>query len=631
MVLTPFYRIGHGMSDELLKEIKRGVETANRALGDPAALGEGITQAVDSVLDKLSDTEPTGDLFKIVVRAIEQCLKDAELLKIVAGLVGRHSPDLVRAVAQPFSAAAGKDDFDEEALSQKLAAAFAELARAVGGPLFNGPTGSTDEAFNAIPSALRESLFNALLSAQELKEFLRAFGKYDNLRQRLDAVQVSLEALFKLMQEGEQSTSLVDDLLKKFVKYLAYVMGELKGREEEWDPQTPAEDRIKQLVVFALTSLIGVCAGFIKILESASRGQAWNWFDLPTGLQPGELYAWLNDESTYKNADKLPFVKLQRLYRTRMVSAVDAWVRERFSDQQSTTPLGKSDQEITQTLVGSIISLFLDNTLGFIFEPECLPFLDVDLPGFEDIGIQFADVIAKQLRVILRSLIGTSCRGVWEFSFHTEALCELAATVISVAFSGVLRGVCINLTWEARIVGRYPGDKPPPELTPRPYILLDGVESMERIEGTGEKLQYVAVLRLPGKVEPEGYRMKGKLADLLKDFATYLDVCYQQFRIGSRFTAATKDQVTISRAELRHGYLWVEANSSLQTDAAEWPMPILRVYWCCEVAVMTRPRSPADPYTLQLNIDESVHRERRVVVLSNRGGTAATNVEKAES
>ncbi len=105
-----------------------------------------------------------------------------------------------------------------------------------------------------------------------------------------------------------------------------------------------------------------------------------------------------------------------------------------------------------------------------------------------------------------------------------------------------------------------------------------------------DRLWYIAIVRNTGVTLPATYPLpyhsdpgaddpKFKyVLGLLRDFGAYIDVCYLQFRINTRFpVTAANDEVTITRAELSGNTLTVWATT---TATFEEPQPILRAYFC---------------------------------------------------
>jgi hypothetical protein len=344
-------------------------------------------------------------------------------------------------------------------------------------------------------------------------------------------------------------------------------------------------------------------------------------------MQPGALHKWINDPGSYADlsADLVP---LARQFRCRIVAVIDAYLRCEIGTANIPVSMPMSDSRMSFESLSDIVCTLLDSVIRFVFEPECFPQLEADLDAFEDVGIGFSSVFARQIRLSIRGSIGLLFRGVWVYSIQNDALIELIASVLGVSFSAIVEAVLRHLTWTIQIVTRYKGDPygGPAGFPDQLPMTWDSMDQVRDASGTPiQAVQYIAFVRIAGVDTPQ-IPLGGNLQNLLKDFGAYLDASYQQFRIDSRFPNILADTITVQRSDIVNGRLTVWATTSA---FAEVPRPVLRVYFCCEVLVMQPGATPQDSYVLEFNVPKTVGRNCSITLLSNRGGRLTSGVTRS--
>ncbi len=527
----------------------------------------------------------------------------------------------------------------EVGVGGSLEGAFKELTDAIGGlikSILDALTKLLNDVQNNFPIALTSGPLEALGAIQGIKTLLTDLHYLENIEARIEAASSSLLELFKVLAKPSSPNEGDDDdipflLLGQVVKQSTAV---IKGLLHAKTPQDALVEVIKDLVF--PTDV------FVRLLKTAKDGKFWAWAELPSALPAGALNEWLNNPDRYPNGLKST---LDREFRVRMVAAADAYVRGRLNDPDrpftQTLTLTNSDERDSGNALADAVCLFFDTIIHFILEPECFPLTDIDLYSIEDLGIRFGQLLAREIRISIRALIGLVLRGFWGITVGNYVLIELIAVIIAVFFSAMIEAVIRNLTWSLQIVSCYPSalfDGSPTSDTAPVDPKLDGAQlvyywpSAETIANTGEvpdRLWYVAMVRAPGVTLPSGYPKRYKQDDgtdewravtgLLRDFGAYLDTCYQRFRIESRFPKVeAADEVTITRAEIAGRTLTVWATT---TATFEEPQPILRAYFCCRVVPLRPGPFAGDPYTVEIDIEQAP-RCIEVIVLSNRGGVA---------
>ncbi len=586
-------------------------EALKDPLGDPTAPPipvklPNVRDAVDEVKNFLKGGGTSG-LEAAVRRGIEAFLKvfpkldDDDSRKILEEFIERVVKVLVEAIAELV-----------RAVSDSLKDASSDIATALKVLL----TKLLDKLLSEIQkSGVLENVLRGPLDVvralQKFRELLDALGRFPQIERRIEAVGNSLNELFALIASSDDEDQNGLHLFQQaFTGISTTLLSVLKSSESP-----------EKVVVRILQDIVFPREVIPKILHAISKFQLWKWAEFPGGMPAGKLNLWLNNPGKYKD------IELEREFRVRLISAFDAYLRNRLEQRILPSPQTRSDERLAPALIGDVLCVFFETVITFALEPECYPIDDLDVDGFEDVGAKVSGFLSRQVRVSLRATIGTLLRGAWEWSVHSEALAELVASLISSIFSSILEGLIRNITFSVQVVSCYPN-------SPTNGSVVHEWSSLEAIANSTDpkdRLKYVAVVRDPLGVDLNA--VKGALGDpndndnflggIVRDLGAYLDVSYRRFKIESRFPPISRvDDITITRAELVGKKLIVWATTSAKFER---PIPVLRAYVCCRIAVLRPGATPADRYVLELELD-SAPRCLELVVLSNRGGLARTRV-----
>jgi hypothetical protein len=438
----------------------------------------------------------------------------------------------------------------------------------------------------------------------------------DRLVERLELIGHSLQKLFEIVSGSNSAASclLFGAVFDQFVKLI----------EDALNGTDP-----KQLITNLVKDIVFPKEVLLSIFRSAADRKFWSWIPMPRGLRGGELHSWINEPGQFKpfDAAKPWRLSLEREYRVRMVAALDAYVRQRLQTSVN-DPISVADRRMSFESLSDVLGIFLETTIFFALEPDCFPMSEAEWGGFDDIGVRLGSIAAKQLKIPIRGIIGMLLRGISFWSINNDSLIEFLASLISTVISSIIEAVLRNLAWSLQIVGCYRNF---PTNSPGVIYHWDSLESVEDTHAAGDYLQYVVLLRQPQQQIPgdpiTDLSTFPALPKLAKDIGAYMDVCYQQYRLGSHFIEELpKDTVHIVRAECVSGRLTIVAT----TDATfELPQPILRAYFCCHKMPMRPGADSSDPYTIDLEC-RSLPRRATVVVLSNRGGVAERQITIVE-
>lgn len=586
-----------------------------------------------------------------------------DLLGLIIKLLVELSAEIVKMVTKPLSD-----------VSAELFKALGDLIKTV----LKNLTSALSNLDN-LPAPLRHGPFEALSALSSLRNLLTdvqtSSGTYlSGIIGRGDAVANSLKSLIDVLSSrmgdgaGVKDTGLT--LIKNSIDHSTdLIKNLLEGKKPEEALRT------FMLAVFVDDPIDAI----VGVFKSAGDTKLWSCFDLPSMMPVGMLNAWLNEAAYYNNPSSKA---LERQFRARMISVIDAYVRHELDQvengySQRTAPnlafgrdvdrstgdmgftqrmsLNHSDQRDSGQALADAVCLLVDSIVHFIFEPECFPLSEIDLHGIEDLGIRFAMLLARQIRVTIRGIIGMVFRGIWAWSFMNTVLIEFVAVIISALFSAIIEAVIRNLTWTLRVASCYGSalfeDPRALTLKLKNPLTLGGAQlvyywpSAETVENSNldaDRLWYLATVRNPDAIRlPDSYPIayKGKSDDfytadttaptdgidfryilgLLRDFGAYIDVTYQRFRVDSRFPVTeADDEVTITRAEIsgKRFSVWATTSSTFES-----PQPVLRAYFCCQVVPMRPGPFPGDPYTAEFDV-ELAPRCADVIVLSNQGGVA---------
>ena len=562
-----------------LETIQQGVDDLKAAVGDlgGATIGDalGLTNSLQGIAKKF------GDIVGQVVEGVTKVFKDVGFLKELLKILFDILDQIIRALADALKSIAGQVQDALKYLVRTFLKALWDALHAADLPLFKGgPT-------------------HALLGVKEFGEVLHLLGQLESIEDRFEMVANSVE---KLVAEvgGGPAAAVIGTLSQQL---LATIKPLLRGS----DPQQALSDLIIALV-------------FPSGSADGESEDIWGWFRPPTGLQPGLLHKWLN-ESPFRFPEPAR-IRVEREFRTRLVAAADAYLRARDDSGPVPAPISRSDSRPSHGAITDALCIFLDTTIQFIFEPECFPVADIDLPNFEAIGVKFARLVVGQIRILIRAAISVVLRGLSFFSFNNELLIEVISIAISAAFSAILEAIIRNLTWSLQVVSRYAGDA-------FNGGLAETFSSAERApafpDGSNQEqvIEYAVLNRVAGVPLASGAIQGEIIKGLLRDFAAYLDATYRQFRVGDRFAPTQADAVTITEAFVRDQTLVVRAKTSATSEVPfALPRPVLRAYYCCHVVAMRHGDGLDDPYELRLPV-ESLRRCAEVVVLSSRGGRAS--------
>jgi hypothetical protein len=210
---------------------------------------------------------------------------------------------------------------------------------------------------------------------------------------------------------------------------------------------------------------------------------------------------------------------------------------------------------------------------------------------------------------------------------HSDALIELFATVIGVAFSAVLESVSRNLTWSVRIVSRYKGD-PHGGAAGLAIASLDRTSPIASSGRPSQEVEYVAFFRDKG-LTAIPISLGSTLQGLLRDLTAYIDASYQQFRKDRRFPEIFTDSVESILGQIIGNVFTLRANSlTAGTVFGELPRPVLRAYFGNQMVVMAPGPNLDDDYEMQFDFPSLPRKDFEVTVVSSRGGVtkAVVNV-----
>ena len=391
--------------------------------------------------------------------------EDGNLLGKLAELIGEAFHLIVQGLADGLSKVADK----LADLAKKVAGLLADLWERIVKFLNDGF--SLKKAF---PDALERGSLAGIKAARELASFLSALptAELANLKDRIEVVADSFVRLIDAAG-GKEGLFFVSKGVEEFGDLLSDLI----------DDTTSPEEKLRGLVIKLLVpdALVSKSQA-VELLKSVVQGRWWAWADLPGGLVPGALHGWVNDPKSYSRPDLIP---LARRFRCRVVAAVDAYLRSKVSEANVPQLLTNSDGRLSFESLSDLVCALIDTTIQFVFEPEGFPLLDGDLDGFEDVGIGFAGMFARQIRLAIRGVMGMLFRGVWIYSLQSDSLIELIASIFSVTFSAIVESVVRHLTWTVRVVSRYKGD---PFGGSGGVLTWDSLDRAEFIQGGGPPL-----------------------------------------------------------------------------------------------------------------------------------------------
>lgn len=503
-------------------------------------------------------------------------------------------------------------------VSPQVAAALKDVFSTIADVL----TGALKQV-NTFPAPFVEGPLDAFKSLREVGSFGQrlivdrtrdvaedAVTAFDRLKDRVDVINNSLAQLFGLLAGGNElgADVIFRNLLNSFTDNLLRVLD-------------PAGGSIEDVIAESIKDIVFPTEIVEAVFKAAVERKFWAFISLPRGLVGGQLNDWLNDENLFEpvRADRPWRRSLEREYRCRMVHALDSYLRQRAQTELK-DPVSIADRRMSFEMLSDMIGVFIETTIFFAFEPDCLPRLDFEMERFDDIGVQFGSFAAKQLKIPIRGTIGLLLRGLSFWSFNNDVLIEFLGTLISTFISAVIEASLRNIAWSLTIVGCYPNF---PNTAPG---VLDQWESLETIENTNlpaDRLKYVVMLRRPEFDDPLNSVMTlngfPAIQRLVRDVGAYIDVGYQQFKIGSVFLAdLATDVVRIHRAEWDGGTITIEATID---NWSTTPQPILRAYFCCHAMAMRPDADTGGPYRISVECD-FLPRNPTVTVLSNHGGIA---------
>lgn len=546
--------------------------------------------AIATLIDKLANNGAARDAFKTLIN---------ELAKVLQAL-DNATEDIRKELAKLLAAILKEIINLLQTIIEQLRGAITGLFDKLG-----------EEIKNNLPTGILKGPLEVMHTIRQLQDVLTELGRAEEIVRRLTVTFSSLRALVQIgagddlanFMFGSFSDGIEDD-----IKELLDPHGD--------DPLNIIKDHV---VKFLLPSGL-----LIKLFEAVKNNTLWKWADFPSGLGPGKLHTWLNDFTNGKfqtdsNVDDPVKHPLERQFRVRLASNIDAYFRktgERFLLQHG---LRTSDERISTQIVSDVITIVFDTVITFTLEPECFPLTEAEWEHFEDVGVQFAAAASRQIKAAIRSVTGTLLRGVWIWSVENENLIEAIGTIIGSVLTSICEGIVRNLAFTFRIVSRYENDS----VSPADIVAnWDGGEFYDKVLGPGQadgRLQYVALLR----AAPNGVSQAVKNAvnnnafilGLLQDIGAYTDMSYRQFRLDSRFPDIQADTVNITFIGTAQGSLLIKATTT-GTDA---PRPVLRAYCCCQVVVMTPAASAGGEYEAALDMAH-LPKKITVTVLSNRGG-----------
>lgn len=522
-------------------------------------------------------------------------------LKKIAELVGKILGALVKAFGEGFA-----NEGAQKAFWRAIRGLVEELL-----DLLSDLTKNLD----AFPTALGSGALDSLNRIRSLGGMLTACGQGGTIEVRVKAVDVSIKELFKLIDGGATGGGAIfGEIFGSILSVLTAAMSSTQRTEE--------------LIFDLLVKIVFPKDMILKILDSLIEKRAMGWATLPTGMLGGQLNEWLNNPDLYPRLggateeEQKRFRDTQREFRVRMIAVADAYLRKQLGEGRS--PLSFADERISAQSIADVIIIFLENVIGFSLESKCYPQLDADWEGFEDIGFQFAAILAKQIRLMIRGTIGLVLRGAWEYSLHSDVLVEMVATIFGAIVSAFVEAYVKNLAFAFQIVSCYQGAAVAEGAVVPTKLRWKSLETVEDTGQPGDQLEYVGIIRMPCNHVPD---VPDELVGVIKDFGAYIDATYRQAKVDSRFPQREVDErITVTRCELRRIPMGSGQPDRLDltlwattSETFELPQPVLRAYVCCEVLVMRPGLNPHDPYTVNVPLDR-IPRCPDVFILSNRGG-----------
>jgi len=585
-----------------------------------------VSSNLGSIDEKLKAWEDFFNDFKKNLNCLWEALTTGKTLDTFFELLGKMFAKILRAFVDGVAR-----------VGDQLADAVKECSETIG-EIWNAILKRLLEAFEsleAFPRALTTGPLAALDAAGELFSLLTATNPSFDLPLRIEAVVGSIDQLLDLMGGRKKDSLPIVQLASEKMKTL--LTDAIAGGD--------SNEKLRKLL---FEMLVPDDKAVVKLLQSAAAGKWWAWADLPTGLTPGGLHDWINDESSYVDTSGRPLNKSQKLlarrFRTQCVMSIDGYLRTRIDPGSA---LAGPDGRMSYQSLTDVIALLIEQVVSFVFEPEDYPVGEEGLDGFEDVGLGFATSIARQMRVAIRGLLGTLFRGIWEYSFHSDALCELISTIVGTLFSALLDGIIRNVTWTLRLVSRYSGD---------PYggaegagFVVGGFDRTSPPSGAGiaeQSVEYVAFVRSNGLVVGMP-PMNAKLTGVMQDLAAYLDSAYLHFPRSARpalganlvdtcaslhpaaqqfldvrvFPSVARDTISAVNPQLVGHVLKVEAScGAVGDDFGHLPRAVLRAYFGNTMVVMAPAKELGDPYVMEHTFTKAPRRDFRITVLSNRGG-----------
>lgn len=605
----------------ILDEIKATVTTIDGKIGTGA---DTVLHGISGVGDFLSGGG-AGSLIGKVKDAIKSVFGDADFITAIFKLIAEQLPKIIQTVDGPLT---GVSADTSKAVGDLLKHVLDELQK----DLLNNA--------GNLPQGLSAGPLQGLDALKQLKELLDALNR-QQIELRIELVGNSLVAALTSVGGGndvpvvKQLVSSLTDLLTKAV-------------QQGGSPNLLLENLTK--IVFPIDLAVSL------LKDSIGGKKLWAWTNLPSGLPAGKLHELLNSAATFKYPADRAKLMLEREFRSRLVSAIDAYVKSLNQPTDARSPLADSDKRDAADVLCQIVTIVIDTAVQFIFEPECMPRLDIELPSFEAVGMRFSISFSRQFRIAIRSSISMLLRGFWAWTVSNHVLIELISTAISVAFSAMFEAVLRNLTWSLQIVSRYkcyfdengnligdplggpPGSLPgAPPGSPGTDVLtvptLDRAEFDFDAQSNPQHVQdveYVVLDRFTGKsLAKHLIENRAILQGFVNDFAAYLDTAHSQFKVGSAFTAPATDEVTITRAQLEGNRLIIWATTSWRQPATNDfadPRPVLRAYVCCQSFVMKHGDTDDSTYEIDQPFSAMPRGCLEVLVVSNRGGRAVRNM-----
>eukprot|EP00456_Euglypha_rotunda_P059492 TRINITY_DN496_c1_g1_i1.p1 TRINITY_DN496_c1_g1~~TRINITY_DN496_c1_g1_i1.p1 ORF type:complete len:680 (-),score=73.27 TRINITY_DN496_c1_g1_i1:882-2921(-) len=499
-----------------------------------------------------------------------------------------------------------------------------------------------------LPHALIAGPMDALAAVEGLAKLSAAAGTKLSLdvADRIDFVTHSLKELIKIVTDNNSvAIFLFGQLIEEPTKVVTDI---LNG--------SSPEDALVSFIVDVLNPS--------ELIDEIKKGFTIagfaNWIQLPGGIPTGKLNLWLNDASTY--LDTVHPSSLEREFRTRLIAAFDAYICKVMNDTRAQAPLSSIDGQASTGILTDMICVFFDTVISFVIEPKCFPIIEADWDNFEDVGWKLARFSSRSIRASIRAAIGSGLRGVWAWSLYNENLIEGIAAALGSIFAPIIEGALKWMTWSIEVLTVYPKGRFPAAQLPNALEL----ERWSSLETVGlsidplDRLEYVAYVRhnrlLAGwSAAEQDALMKIAAAQLLngvpdtnplavpnpnvslavngliRDIGAYIDVCYRRFHLESIFPNLAIAEVegfnpydelsTTEEPFFNNGHLVIKVRSS---SFPSLPLPVLRVYHPCGVAVMA---PEGNHYILRLPVED--YRESITVrVLSSRGGRLSRRVSR---